>query len=231
MKRISDRIKAELKQSILDGVYTPGDKLPPEAEIARHYEVSKVSAREALRELETEGLIEKRRGVFGGSFVAEPGSEEMVAVVNNAFQFGGVTVTNLAEFRQILEPGLAELAAQRRTDQDLAMMQDYLDAIQLSIDNGDPDQTKALGFHRLIADACHNPFISTLMEAVIHVFQEVLAKEPDLDTARKDILYNEQFYKYIKERNGEKARQLMKQHFDTLEEIIRQRRKNGDKLT
>ena len=222
-ERISDQIKARLKQAILDGHYMPGDKLPTEIEIARYYDVSKVSAREALRELEAEGLILKKRGVFGGSFVARPGSEKLVNVVTNSYLFGGVSVTDLAEFRRILEPGLARLAAERRSDEDLAEMEAYLEAIRLSIDRGEPDQTRAIGFHRLIADACQNPFISALMEALVSVFQQVLAKEPDLETARKDIEYNTLFYRYIKARDGEKAEALMAEHFDTLEKIIENR--------
>lgn len=230
-KRISDKIKSDLKQAILDGVYTSGDKLSPEVEIARQYGVSKVSAREALRELESEGLIVKKRGIFGGSFVAEPGTDKMVEVVSNAFLFGGVTVTDLAEFRQVCEPGLARLAAARRTEDDLAAMAEYITAIHLSIEKGDPDQTKAIGFHKLIADACHNRFIGGLMDAVVHVFQQVLDKEPDLETARKDVRFNELFYQHIKARDGEKAELVMKEHFDVLEEIIRQRRKNGETIT
>lgn len=230
-KRVSDTIKSELKQAVLDGVYKPGDKLPPEIEIASHYGVSKVSAREALRELESEGLIIKKRGIFGGSFVAEPGAEKMVEVVSNAFLFGGVTVTDLAEFRDILEPGLARLAATRRTHDDLAIMEEYIEAIHLSIEKGDPDQTKAIGFHKLIADACHNRFISGLMSAIVHVFQKVLDKEPDLETARKDVQFNELFLQHIKAGDGEKAEAVMKEHFDVLEEIIRQRRANGENIT
>jgi DNA-binding FadR family transcriptional regulator len=71
------------------------------------YNVSKVTAREALMEMEAQGLIIKRRGIFGGSFVAEPGSEKMVEVVINAYLFGGITAKELAEFRRIVEPGLA----------------------------------------------------------------------------------------------------------------------------
>lgn len=221
-ERISDQIKNILKQGILDGHFKPGDKFPPEVEIARQYGVSKVSAREALREMETEGLIQKKRGIFGGSFVAEPGSEKMVDVVSNSFLFGGVTVTDLAEFRQILEPGLAKLAAERRTDQDLAAMEECIKDIQISIEQGEPDQTKAIGFHLLIADACHNLFISSLMEALVNVFQQILAKSPDFETAKKDIQYNQLFYKYIKARDGKKAQEIMANHFDTLDEIIKQ---------
>lgn len=222
-ERVSDQIKAVLKQAILDGRLKPGDKFPPEAEIARKYDVSKVSAREALREMEAEGLIVKKRGAFGGSFVAEPGSDKMVDVVNNSFLFGGVTVTDLAEFRRILEPGLAHLAAQRRTDEDLAAMAACIRDIEISIEAGKPDQTRAIGFHRLIADACHNRFISSLMEAVVNVFQQVLAKEPDLDTAREDLQYNRLFHRHIRARDGESARDIMAAHFDTLEEIIKKR--------
>ncbi len=72
-ERVSDQIRAVLKQAILDGHFKPGDKFPPEVEIAAKYRVSKSSAREALREMEAEGLIQKKRGVFGGSFVAARG--------------------------------------------------------------------------------------------------------------------------------------------------------------
>ncbi|HKJ98156.1 MAG TPA: GntR family transcriptional regulator, partial [Desulfotignum sp.] len=108
-ERVSDQIKTVLKQAILDGHFKPGDKFPPEVEIAAKYEVSKASAREALRELESEGLIQKKRGVFGGSFVAAPGPEKIMDVVTNAYLFGDVTASDLAELRRILEPGLAAL--------------------------------------------------------------------------------------------------------------------------
>lgn len=219
--RISDQIKFILKQAILDGHFKPGDKFPPEVEIAKKYHVSKVSAREALREMESEGLIQKKRGIFGGSFVAEPGSEKMVDVVTNSYLFGGICAEDLAEFRRILEPGLAKLACERRTQEDLDDMEHCLHDIEASIQQGRPDQTKAIGFHRLIADACHNPFISSLMEALVNVFQKVLAKTPDLETAQKDIHYNRLFYECIRERDGKRAEQVMEDHFNTLEEIIK----------
>lgn len=221
-ERISDQIKFELKQAILDGHYKPGDKFPPEVEIAQKYHVSKVSAREALREMETEGLIQKKRGIFGGSFVMEPGSDKMVDVVTNSYLFGGITAKDLAEFRRILEPGLARLASERRTNDDLAAMEKSIQEIDLSIKKGDPDQTKAIGFHRLIADACHNRFISSLMEALVSVFQKVLAKVPDIENAKKDIEYNRLFLEYIRNKDGDKAEQTMTDHFDFTDGLIEQ---------
>ncbi|MCP4022855.1 MAG: FadR family transcriptional regulator [Desulfobacteraceae bacterium] len=228
-ERISDQIKSILKQSILDGRFKPGDKFPPEAQIAQKYNVSKVSAREALREMETEGLILKKRGIYGGSFVAEPGSKEMVDVVINSYLFGGITAVELADFRRILEPELAKLACQRRTEQDLEIMEKCIQEVEESIIREEPDQTKAFGFHRLIADACHNSFISALMEALVKVFQEVLAKTPDLETAKKDIEYNKVFLKCIRERDGKRAQKAMVDHFDTLDKMIELKMKKTNK--
>ncbi|MFO7913585.1 MAG: FCD domain-containing protein [Desulfotignum sp.] len=220
-ERVSDQIKTVLKQAILDRHFKPGDKFPPEVEIAAKYEVSKASAREALRELESEGLIQKKRGVFGGSFVAAPGPEKIMDVVTNAYLFGDVTASDLAELRRILEPGLAAMAAERRTEEDLAAMAACIEQVSQSIDNGTPDQTLAISFHRLIADACHNPFISALMASLVHVFQQVLAKTPDMETAKQDLVYNRLFYECIRDRDKQRAAEVMADHFDTLDDIIK----------
>ena len=113
--RLSDRIKAVLKQAIIDGGLNAGDKLPTEEQLAGDLNVSKVTVREALREMETEGLIEKRRGIHGGSFVAEPSCAKISELVINYIQFGGLTPKQLTEFRVLLEPSMVALASERRT--------------------------------------------------------------------------------------------------------------------
>jgi len=227
--RISDQIKTILKQAILDGHFKPGDKFPPEIEIAQQYNVSKVSAREALRGMEAEGLILKKRGIFGGSFVAEPGSEKMADAVNNSYLFGGITATDLSEFRRVLEPQLIRLAAERRTDEDLSAMEHCLEEIEACIREGQPDQTTAIHFHCLIANACHNPFISSLMAAMVSVFQKVLAKTPEYGNAVKDFEYNRRFFECIRQRDGEGGALVMKEHFDTLDELIKENMSRTDK--
>ena len=220
-QRISDRLKTRLKQAILDGEFAPGDRLPPEMALAQAQGVSKISVREALRELEAEGLIEKRRGNRGGSYVARPGSEKMVGVVVDAHLFGGIGAPDLAEFRRILEPELAQLAARRRTREDLGAMAASIAASQACIDAGQPDPELSLEFHRLIANACHNAFISNLMEALTRVFLHIIPKKLDLASAQKDLDYNRAFYHCIKMRNGDRAAAIMADHFDALNTLIK----------
>ncbi len=220
--RVSDQIKNAMKQAILDGEYKPGDRLPTEEQIAADFNTSKVSAREALRELETEKLIEKRRGMYGGSFVKEPDSEAMGQVMINYYQFGGITFEELAEFRKLLEPSLVELAVERRTDEDLEAIRENIEATEISLNQGKQNQPRAIEFHRLIGDACHNRLVSAVMEALVKVFEEVLSKIPmTLEDARGDLEYNKLFYQYLQNGEKNKARETMIAHFDTLMEIIR----------
>jgi len=226
--RLSDQIKDILKKLIIDGELKPGDKLPPEDQIAEQFKVSKVTAREALREMESEGLIEKRRGIYGGSFIAQPGSDKMGQVVINYYRFGGLTLEELVEFRQILEPELVALAAERRTEEDLQAMQTNIQEVEEAINKGKPNQAKGIDFHRLIANACHNRLISTVMEAFVKVFLEILSKVPmTIEDARGDLEYSKKFYEYLLHGQKKKARKLMITHFNTLSEII-EHSKKGD---
>ncbi len=177
--------------------------------------------------MESEGLIEKRRGIYGGSFVAEPGSEKMGDLVINYYRFGGLTPEELVEFRQILEPQLAALAAERRTDEDLEAMQENIQEVEEAIKKGKPYQAKGIDFHRLIGNACHNRLISAVMEALVKVFLEILSKVPmTLEDAWGDLEYNKKFYEFLLNRQEQEARELMVTHFNTLTEIIERSKKS-----
>ncbi len=231
-ERLSDQVQHHLKQAILDGKFKPGDKLPPESQIADMFKVSKVTTREALREMETEGLIEKRRGIHGGSFVAQPGSEKIGQVVINYYRFGGLTPEELVEFRQILEPSFVALAAERRTEEDLEAIKANIEEVEAAINQGKQNQTKAIEFHRLIAGACHNRLISAVMEAMVQVFLEILSKVPfTLEDAKGDLEYNKKFYDYLLHGKKEEARKLMVIHFNTLTEILERLKKESDRQT
>jgi GntR family transcriptional repressor for pyruvate dehydrogenase complex len=119
---VTDQITDILKQAILSGEYKPGDKFSREDEIAVKFKVSKVSVQEALRNLEMEGLVEKRRGIFGGNFIAQPGMHKTDDLMATFYQFGSVTPAELLDFGLMLEPALLGTVVERRTDKDLEMM-------------------------------------------------------------------------------------------------------------
>jgi GntR family transcriptional repressor for pyruvate dehydrogenase complex len=227
--RISDQIRDELKRMILEGELKRGVKLPTEEQLAGQLTVSKVTLREALRNLETDGLIEKRRGTRGGSFVACPGTEKMGEWVINYFRIGMITPEELVDFRQTLEPALVALAAERRTDKDLRAIKAVIDEIEKGIRRGKASTPKAVEFHRLIGEACHNRLISMVMEALVKVFEEILAKIPlTLEDATYDLKHCKKIYGYLVQGRKKKAQDLMVDHFKTLAKIIA-RDKKGDR--
>jgi DNA-binding FadR family transcriptional regulator len=225
--RISDQIRDVLKRMILEGELKPGVKLPPEEQIAGQIKVSKVTLREALRHLETEGLIEKRRGVHGGSFVVHPGPEKMGESVINYVRVGMISPEELVDFRLILEPALVALAAERRTDGDLKAIHKVIEEIQEGLRQGRPSRSKALEFHRLIGEACHNRLISMVMEALVRVFREILDKIPmTLADGEEDLVSCERIYDSLVQRKRKKAQDLMVGHFRTLAKIIERHKKD-----
>jgi GntR family transcriptional repressor for pyruvate dehydrogenase complex len=228
--RISDQIGDELKGLILRGDLKRGVKLPTEEQLAAQLKVSKVSVREALRNLETEGLIEKRRGVHGGSFVAHPGSEKMGEWVVNYFRVGMITPEELVDFRRTLEPALVVLAVKRRTAKDLEAIKVIIDEIAQGVRRGKMSTHKAVEFHRLIGEACHNRLISMVMEALVKVFEEILAKVPrTLEDAEYDLDHCKKIYETLVQRKKGKAQDLMIDHFRTLAKIIQREKKSGRK--
>jgi GntR family transcriptional repressor for pyruvate dehydrogenase complex len=228
--RLSDQIRDELKRKILHGDLKRGVKLPTEEQLAGQLKVSKVSVREALRNLETEGLIEKRRGIYGGSFVAHPGSEKMGEWVVNYFRVGMITPEELVDFRQALEPALVALAVERRTDRDLRAIKAIIEEIEKGIRRGKASTPKAVEFHRLIGDACHNRLISMVMEALVKVFEEILARVPlTLADAKYDLEHCKRIYDTLLHGEKRKAQDLMIDHFKTLAKIIEREQKGGGK--
>jgi len=227
--RISDQIRDELKRMILEGELKRGVKLPTEEQLAGQIKVSKVTVREALRNLETDGLIEKRRGARGGSFVAHPGSEKMGEWVINYFRIGMITPEELVDFRQTLEPVLIALAVERRTDKDLRALKAVIDEIEKGVRRGKASTPKAIEFHRLIGEACHNRLISMVLEALVNVFEEILAKIPlTLEDAKYDLKHCKKIYGYLVQSKKKEAQELMVDHFRILAKII-ERDKKGDR--
>lgn len=222
--RISDQVKEVLKEAVLN--LKPGDKIPSEEDITRQLNVSMVTVRAALGGLEAEGLVERRRGVFGGSFVAMPSSGKMGEVVMNYYRMGDVTPEDLVEFRSILEPTLAELAAERWTDEELEALKRVIDEYEDILQKGILTIRKpALEFHYLIADICHNSLISHVMRALAIVFEKILASIPqNMDDLRSDLDYSKQLYDCFVRRDSKKAREIMAAHFITLKSIIERSR-------
>jgi GntR family transcriptional repressor for pyruvate dehydrogenase complex len=119
--RLSQQIVVQLCQMIRHGQLLPGDRLPPERELAEQLQVSRASLREALRVLEVAGVIAIRQG--GGSSVREFADDGILSPLMLLLDVRGDLIGDLLEMRIIFEPDIAARAAVRATDADLAALE------------------------------------------------------------------------------------------------------------
>jgi GntR family transcriptional repressor for pyruvate dehydrogenase complex len=218
---IPDKVRDILKTAIYDRRLKPGDKLPSEEELRKQFKVSKTVMREALGQLVAEGLIEKRRGALGGSFVAEGNSERILQVVLDCYHLGGLTIEEVIDFRRNIEPVVLEMACERREESDLVILETNLDTCRRALEKGTIDRHNQVDFHRLIAVACHNGLLASSMGAAIKISREFTSKLPfSLSEAKEDFEYNEKFFDCIKSSKADQARKLMSGHFDRSKMLV-----------
>src|SRR5690349_15785688 len=112
-RRTAEIVADELRRQIIDGELADGDLLPRQEVLVEQFRVSLVSLREALRILETEGLISVRRGNRGGAVVHAPTKSSAAYMLGLVLRSDSVALTDLGLALQELEPSCAALAAQR----------------------------------------------------------------------------------------------------------------------
>lgn len=167
-RRVYRQVYADLHQRVRRGDWLPGERLPSINQLARNFDVGTSSVREALRSLQSIGLvrIEHGRGVFVADAPPAPDLSEHFHDVNIGLIFA------LAETRRIVEPELAALAAERGTDEELAAIEQLAREMERTVlaqrDFVDPDVL----FHRKIAEAARNPILFRMMESVNDLFLE-----------------------------------------------------------
>lgn len=219
--RVTDQITDILKQAILSGEFKSGDKFPREDQIAVQFKVSKVSVREALRNLEIEGLVEKRRGIFGGNFVAQPGMQKIDELMASFYQFGSVTPDELIEFRQMLEPALLGLVVAHRTDKDLEKMRANIQEIEEGIVSGKINPAKILEFHHIIAEACHNQLSAAVVKALTNVTVKIIdVSVLTLDDGKEHLVFSKRLYDCILRHDKEGAQKAIMAHFKAFEKHV-----------
>ncbi len=156
---IADDIVGYLERLIVTGDLPAGAPLPPERALAHELGVSRNALREALSRLEVLGLLDRRQGSANRVSRTIP----LTATLAARLQEVPAEFDHSAEFRSVIEPQLARLAAHRIDEAQLAMLADLLEQ---SGRETDPDQSARLdiGFHTAVAHATRNPLLATLGE-------------------------------------------------------------------
>ena len=218
--RIYEEIIRQVKQMITEGRLKSGDRLPPERDLAEKFVVSRTSVREALRALESLGLLEIRPGE--GTFVREISVEALVEPLALVMLSQREALGELFEARRLLEPALAALAAVRATPEEISEMERILEEQAKEIASGRTGLAQDAQFHAAIGAAAHNRAITRLAHGIMDLLTQ--SREESLNTPGRPERSHEnhrQILKAINERNARAAEQAMIQHLETVEKLVR----------
>jgi len=171
--KISDQIIEQIRNAILSGHFKPGDKVASEKELISEFGVSKATLREALRVLEGMGLVEIRKGIAGGVFIAEVDMKTTIHGIINFLHFKTVSIKDITMIRYLLEPPVAQIAASRIQPEDIVKLESMI-----TEDPVVPHTiiSREIGFHRYLARMTENPILILVMDFIDNILDDIKSK-------------------------------------------------------
>ncbi len=207
------KVAAAIGGRILDRTLREGDRLPPETELARQFGVNRSTVREALRELESNGLVTRRPGSKLMS-VSRPQHVAIAGAVTRGLVLHDVTFLEVWEALTLLEPPLAEAAARARTPDNLAQI--AASAERFASENTDTETAvhHAAEFFRSVGRATHNQVLMLAQEPLLQLLEPSLRVMIDkVSQARSRIITAQRkISEALAERDTEAARTWMARH-------------------
>ena len=217
--RIYEEIVRQVRGMINEGRLKSGDRLPPERDLADKFVVSRTSVREALRALESLGLVEIRAGE--GTFVREVSVESLIQPLATVVASQREAIAELFEARRLLEPSIAALAAVRATPEERQEMERILDDQAKEVDGGGTGISQDARFHAAIGAAAHNRAITRIVNAIMDLLAQ--SREESLNTPGRPHRSHQDHRRMLQaivKRDPEAARQAMLDHLVAVEGLV-----------
>lgn len=174
--RAYESVVAQIEDAVLRGELKPGARLPSERDLMVQFRVSRSTVREALRVLESGGLVRCRPGDPLGAEVLTISPSTLTRSMTRLMQVDGLRLVEVVQFRMMLDASANLLAARLRTDEHLDAMQAALDTMAASVGRGYAEFSYAdAAFHDAVAEAAGNTLISVSVQAVRGVVVGLIA--------------------------------------------------------
>jgi GntR family transcriptional repressor for pyruvate dehydrogenase complex len=225
--KLSSRIVDQIRDLIARHRLKEGDRLPPEAELARLLGVSRPSLREALKTLAAVGLLEIRHGQ--GTFVTSGNVDRALDRASSSWFEGHGTGRHLMEMRQLLEPPAASWAAERATPEERAALTEVVSRMQ-AVRPDDPHLVEMLErldteLHHRIAEATHNPLLVRVMQSLLDLLSESRKRSLRIPgQGLKSVKFHAAIARAIARRDARGAGRAMREHLEDVLRAVTRRR-------
>src|SRR5262245_28986317 len=180
---ITELVVQRIKELLEGGELRAGSRLPPERELADMLSISRPSLRTALKALSVMGIISAKPGAV--TYIAEEIPEVFTEPMHFMTLIHNTSVDELFEARRIIEAGLAELAAERASPEDIAALNREIEAMRVAVSDPEVFLKHDVQFHQVMARAANNKLMSGIMETIghllYHIRRQTIAHATDFD--------------------------------------------------
>jgi GntR family transcriptional repressor for pyruvate dehydrogenase complex len=217
--RVSEDIIDQIQDLITSGRLKPGDRLPAERELAQTFSVSRSAVREAIRAMESLGVVEARAGE--GTFMAVHQASRRNDPISASLFQAWSTQRKLFEVRRLLEPGLAALAARRGTPEQFGEMRALLEAHEGKVQRGEACMKEDAAFHYSIAQATGNEVLLRIVDSLMDLLRKT--REASLQHPERPARSLKQHWAILEAMEARKpaaAERHMRDHIREIEELV-----------
>lgn len=220
--KLSEQVESQLFEAIQKNVFVDGDYLPSENELTKIFGVSRSVIREALLRLSVRGIIKVKKGK--GAQVLKPSIDHVLDPFSRLVNYrcGDEGLIYIIKVRQIIEPPVAGLAAEHRSDMELARLAECVSEQKRPTENGIKISEWDIEFHQTLARASGNPVIPIILRPLYDVLEKfhfpVFIDEPIIERTIKS---HERILEAVQKKDANAARQAMVAHLTGGEENAR----------
>jgi GntR family transcriptional repressor for pyruvate dehydrogenase complex len=212
--RAYERVVEQIEEAVLSGRLQPGSRLPSERDLMTQFGVSRSTVREALRVLQSNGMVQSRAGDPRGPEVLPPSSSSLQKSMSRLARASSMSLAELLQFRMLLEGSAYQLAAQLRTPSQLAEMEAALQSMSGAAEASYPEFSAAdVAFHDAVARATQNSLIVVCSNVVRGVVVDLITEHLAHATDRHALMHayvrhHSEVLQAIRDRDGALASRL-----------------------
>jgi GntR family transcriptional regulator, transcriptional repressor for pyruvate dehydrogenase complex len=217
--RVYEEVAHRLQTLILDGKLKPGDRLPPERELVRRFQVSRGSVRDAIRTLELIGLVRSRQGE--GTVVRELSADSLTVPLSSALVRKSDLLAELLDVRRILEPPLAARAALYASEEEIAHLLDLLRRQQQKARRGELTVEEDSDFHYSIALAARNTVVRKVLDLLMDLLRESRERSLQVEgRLKRSLAGHRRIALAIQRHDPRGAEEAMKLHLQEIGDLV-----------
>jgi GntR family transcriptional repressor for pyruvate dehydrogenase complex len=220
--RLYEQIVQQIEESVTSGELKEGDQLPAERELAQQFGVSRTAVREAVKTLREKGLVEAYPG--RGTFITNGSARSIQQTLDRMVRSGQTEGTaHLTEVREILEPEIAAIAAQRADEEMLSAMREAISIMDAARKDSEAFIEGDLDFHLALAEAAGNPLILSLIDSIVGLLREQRTRTYFVDGGpERGQYHHRRILEAMEHRDAVGAREAMRAHLLQVREDSRE---------